>query len=144
MQLKSLFSPHIFYYEIRKRELDITNSGRRNIKTHFSQKKHRLPAKTVTTSVLRKNFCIFMKVETNSINLITIKPMQRFRSFHKREPNVMLARTKSEAIVKNILARESQHTLETVWKKANFLIVIIDSTNQKEIKIDLLIVRYIS
>ncbi|CAG9840706.1 unnamed protein product [Diabrotica balteata] len=120
---------HIIYCEICKSDVDISNSGRSNIKAHLGKKKHTLVANAVTrsnklhsffksASVSSENFIIAAKEGTFAYH--TIRHMHSFRSLdctsklisNLFESKFCSARTKSEAIVKNILARESQLRLE--------------------------------
>ncbi|CAG9830141.1 unnamed protein product [Diabrotica balteata] len=58
------------------------------------------------------------------------------------EPKFAAARTKTEAIVKIVLAEGAQSQLEIDLRKANFVSITIDSSNHREIKVVLLMVRY--
>ncbi|CAG9832517.1 unnamed protein product [Diabrotica balteata] len=51
------------------------------------------------------------------------------------EPKFAAARTKTEAIVKNVLAQEAQFQLEIDLLRANFVSITIDSSNHREIKV---------
>ncbi|CAG9839444.1 unnamed protein product [Diabrotica balteata] len=80
----------------------------------------------------------------------TIKHLQSFRSsdctskliVSMFEPKFSAVRTKTEAIVKNVLAQGAQSQLEIDLRKANFVIITIDSSNHREIKVVPLMVRY--
>lgn len=159
MKLKSSVSPHVVYCEICKSEVDISNSGRSSIKAHLTKNKHRLAASASATSNKLVNF--FKKDEISSENLLiaakegtvayhTIKHMQSFRSLDCTsklisclfEPKFMSARTKTEAIVKNVFAKEAKLRLDNALEKAHFVSITIDSSNHNEIKIVPLLVRY--
>ncbi|KAJ3661543.1 hypothetical protein Zmor_005934 [Zophobas morio] len=129
LKLKSRASPPIVYCEICKSEVDISNSGRSNIKSHLNKKKHRLAE--IASQSSKKLQTFFKKDEVSSENLLTaakegtvayhtIKHMQSFRSLDCTskliaclfEAKFMSARTKTEAIIKNVLAKEAKSRLE--------------------------------
>lgn len=159
MKIKNKLSPHIVYCEICRSDVDISNSGRSNIKAHLTKKKHTLAANTKSKSAKLNTF--FKNENFSSENMLiaakegtfayhTIKHQQSFRSLdctskliaNMFEPKFMAARTKTEAIVKNVFAKESQLRLELDLHKAHFVSIMIDSSNHKEIKMVPLLVRY--
>ena len=80
----------------------------------------------------------------------TLKHMQSFRSLDCTskliaclfEPKFMSARTKTEAITKNVLAKEAKSRLENALQKTHFVSIIVDSSNHNETKVVPLLVRY--
>lgn len=159
MKPKSSTVLDIVYCEICKSEVDISNSGRSNIKAHLLKKKHKLAANA--TAISNKLQTFFKSSQVSSENMMiaakegtfayhTIKHMQSFRSLDctsKLISNLFdikfnSARTKSEAIVKNIFAEESKSRLDVAIKKVDFISIIIDSSNHGDIKLVPLLVRY--
>ncbi|CAG9837749.1 unnamed protein product [Diabrotica balteata] len=160
MKQKSNVSPHIVFCQVCKSDFDISNSGRSNIKQHLSKKKHVLATNANSKSIKLETFG---KKENNlsSENMLIaakegtfayhkIKHLQSFRSLDCTsklivsmfEPKFAVDRTKTETIVKNVLAQEAQSQLEIDFRKANFVSITIDSSNHREINVVSLIVRY--
>ncbi|CAH1984450.1 unnamed protein product [Acanthoscelides obtectus] len=159
LKQKSNVSPHIVFCQVCRSDVDISNSGRSNIKQHLSKKKHILAA---NANLKSRKLETFLKSDSSSSEdmLIaakegtfayhTIKHLQSFRSLdctsklivNMFEPKFAAARTKTEAIVKNVLAQEAQSQLEIDLRKANFVSITIDSSNHREIKVVPLMVRY--
>ncbi|CAG9840790.1 unnamed protein product [Diabrotica balteata] len=109
---------------------------------------NKLPSFFKYASVSSENLIIAAKEGTFAYH--TIRHMHSFRSLdctsklisNLFESKFCSARTKSEAIVKNILARESQLRLEVDMQKANFLSIILHSSNHKDTKLVPLLVTY--
>ncbi|CAG9838025.1 unnamed protein product [Diabrotica balteata] len=159
MKQKSNVLLHIVFCQVCKSNIDISNSGRSNIKQHLSKKKHMWAAYANSKSskleifVKKENLgseSMLIAAKEGTFAYHTIKQLQSFRSLDCTsklivsmfEPKFAAARTNSEAIIKNVLAQEAQSQLEIDLRKANFVSITIDSSNHRKIKVVPLMVRY--
>ncbi|CAG9829703.1 unnamed protein product [Diabrotica balteata] len=159
MKQKSNVSLHIVFCQVCKSDIDISNNGRSNIKQHLSKKTHMWAANANSKSSKLEIFVkeenlgsasMLIAVKEGTFAYHTIKQLQSFRSLdctsklivRMFEPKFAAARTKTEAIIENVLAQEAQSQLEIDLLKANFVSIIMDSSNHREIKVVPLMVRY--
>ncbi|CAG9840103.1 unnamed protein product [Diabrotica balteata] len=109
--------------------------------TNANSKSRKLETFVKKENLSSENMLIAAKEGTFAYH--KIKHLQSFRSLDCTsklivsmfEAKFAAARTKTEGIVKNVLAQEAQSQLEIDLRKANFVSITIDSSNHREIKV---------
>ena len=136
----------------------IKYEGNRVIERHIKSKKHLNTLDVSSQISTLKSFGILSKTDSLSAaneatwSFHTVKHNQSFRSMDCTSPLIRklfssdfkCARTKSEAIVKKILAPYSLSLCVADLKETNFISIYTDQSNHSEIKCLPILVRYFS
>ena len=140
---------------------NITSGGRRDITRHLNSDKHKTALLAASSSTKVSNF--FRREEFGvdekklaaaeaTFSFHTINHNHSFRSMdctsklikHLYDKKFACARTKTEAIVKNVLLPFVMDELEKDLTSARFISIFSDASNHKEIKLFPYVVRYFS
>lgn len=140
-------------------EFSIASAGRNAITRHTESDKHKQALLAAASS--SKVNIFFRKAEFGikekelaiaeaTYVFHTIAHNQTFRSLDCTsklirtffEPKFTCARTKAEAIVRNVLAPSSVHEMLRALQDVNFLTVFTDASNHKDIKLFPIVIRY--
>lgn len=137
----------------------INHSGRGDIKSHINSDKHKRAVATAASSSSLTHFFRAEQVGDKEEQLAategafayhTVMHNHTFRSMDctskllqvTLEPKFACARTKTEAIIRNVLTPHAQNELRCDLENVTFISILTDASNHKEIKIFPLLVRY--
>lgn len=136
----------------------ISHKGRRNIEEHITTEKHKRAANAASTS----NITSFFTSREFSSNELECAAKEATFSYHTAvhelsfktsdctsqliknlyDCNFSSARTKTEAIITNVISPFVFNDLINDLKKVNYITVTIDCSNRKEVKLVPIVVRY--
>jgi hypothetical protein len=137
----------------------VSHGGKSDINQHIKSEKHKLALVAASSSntvskFFKSSTCGSKELELAAAEGVfayhTVSHSQSFRSMDCTtkiiqklfEPKFTCARTKSEAVVVNVLAPLAESKLKSDLSKAKFVSVSIDSSNHKELKLFPTLVRF--
>lgn len=154
---KRELNPHVAFCTQCSSEINISHGGVTDIKLHLKTKKHLAGVNAVAMSSSMSKFVTKNDSEQNEIvakeavlAYHTIKHNHSFRSLDCTsklistlfEQKFSSARTKSEAMIKNVLAPNSQKELMQDFSETSCFTLMVDSSNHGAQKLVPIVVRY--
>lgn len=149
--------PHVAFCSQCSSEINIAHGGVSDIKLHLKTKKHLAGVNAVAMSSSMSKFVTKNESEKNEIlakeavfAYHTVKHNHSFRSLDCTSKLISTlfdqkfssARTKSEAIVKNVLAPDCQKQLMQELSETSCFTLMVDSSNHGAQKLVPIVVRY--
>lgn len=145
--------------EICNAEFSVSHGGRSDINKHSNSDRHKKALLAASSSNSLNKFFKNTTLGNNEVELAaaegalafhTVNHNQSFRSTDCTskliqkifDPKLSCARTKSEAIIVNVLAPHVLNELKGHLEKAKFVSIYIDASNHKALKLFPILVRY--